>query len=106
MTNTIKDTNNIKLNKSLHIMVSAKQHEILRKHAFKSKRTVGDIIRALINNMSDVKTLILVIGFISGFAVLYKIREPELMAYNRHMCAVYGYYEDCKTPLPAGLRLK
>jgi hypothetical protein len=64
------------------------------------------IIRLLIDNMKDVKTALLVVGLISGFAVLYKIREPELVAYNRHMCAVYGYYEDCKTSLPAELRLK
>lgn len=95
-----------KLIKPIHILLSEKQHEKLRRASFKSKESVGEIIRRLIDNMKDIKTLILVIGFISGFAVLYKIREPELMAYNRHMCAVYGYYEDCKTPLPAELRLK
>ena len=56
--------------------------------------------------METVKTALLIVGLISGFAILYKIREPELMAYNRYMCAVYGYYEDCKTPLPESLRLK
>lgn len=32
--------------------------------------------------------------------------DANLRAYNRHVCAVYGYYEDCKTPLPEELRLK
>lgn len=95
-----------KLIKPIHILLSAKQHEKLRRASFKSKSSVAEIIRRLIDNMKDIKTAILVIGFISGFAILYKIREPELMEYNRHMCAVYGMYEDCKTPLPAELRLK
>jgi len=52
------------------------------------------------------KNIILITLMVIGFFVLYKIREPELERYNRHMCAVYGYYEDCKTPLPEELRLK
>jgi len=31
---------------------------------------------------------------------------PSLQAYNKHMCAVYGYREDCKTPLSLSERLK
>lgn len=27
-------------------------------------------------------------------------------AHNKYMCAVYGYYEDCKTPLKIEDRLK
>lgn len=51
------------------------------------------------------KTLI-VLSIVAAGILLYKVREPELAQYNRHMCAVYGYYEDCKTPLPEELRLK
>ena len=51
------------------------------------------------------KNIILITLAIAGF-LLYKIREPELAEYNRHVCAVYGYYEDCETPLPAERRLK
>ena len=40
------------------------------------------------------------------FFLFWKIREPGLNEYNRHVCAVYGYYEDCKTKLPEELRLK
>jgi hypothetical protein len=92
--------------KPVHVLLSEKQYKMLRKHSFKTNRSVGSIIRSLIENLKDVKTLLLVIGMVGGMIALYKIREPELMAYNRHMCAVYGMYEDCKTPLPEELRLK
>lgn len=95
-----------KLIKPIHILLSEKQHEKLRRASFKSKSSVAEIIRRLIDNMKDIKTAVLVIFAVGGMIAMYKIREPELMAYNRHMCAVYGYYEDCKTPLPAELRLK
>jgi len=52
------------------------------------------------------KNIILIALFALGFFVLYKIREPELKQHNKYQCAVYGYYEDCKTPLPPELRLK
>ena len=32
--------------------------------------------------------------------------DANLKAYNKHMCAVAGYYEDCRTKLPESLRLK
>lgn len=95
-----------KLIKPIHILLSAKQHEKLRRASFKSKESVGEIIRRLIDNMKDIKTAILVIGFISGFAILYKIREPELVAYNSHMCAVVGKDETCTKDLPIDQRLK
>jgi Na+/H+-dicarboxylate symporter len=28
----------------------------------------------------------------------------NLKAYNKHMCKTYGYYDDCRTPLPVELR--
>ena len=52
------------------------------------------------------KNALLITLAVIGLFILWKIREPELKEYNRHMCAVYGYYEDCKTPLPDELRLK
>ena len=52
------------------------------------------------------KTAALTVLLIVGAVVMYKLSEPNLDRYNRHMCAVYGYYEDCKTPLPEELRLK
>lgn len=30
----------------------------------------------------------------------------NLKAYNKYMCATYGYYPDCKTKLPVELRLQ
>lgn len=38
--------------------------------------------------------------------LFWKWREPDMKEYNRHVCAVYGYEEDCKTPLPEERRLK
>lgn len=32
--------------------------------------------------------------------------DERMTQYNRYMCAVYGYYEDCKTPLRPEDRLK
>ena len=52
------------------------------------------------------KNFILITLAVVGMIVLYKIREPELERYNRYMCANYGYYEDCKTPLKPEDRLK
>lgn len=50
--------------------------------------------------------IILSIIAVIGLIIICKLREPGLKEYNRYMCAVYGYYEDCKTPLPEELRLK
>lgn len=52
------------------------------------------------------KTFLLIVLFIIAGFLLYKWREPDLKAYNKYMCANYGYYDDCKTPLPEELRLK
>lgn len=52
------------------------------------------------------KTIILIILFIIGAIILWKIREPELKEHNRYQCAVIGYYEDCKTSLRPEDRLK
>ena len=32
--------------------------------------------------------------------------QANMKVYNKHMCAVYGYYQDCKTVLPESMRLK
>ena len=52
------------------------------------------------------RNIILGILFAIAAIALYIITKPANDAYNKHMCAVYGYYEDCKTPLPEELRLK
>lgn len=53
------------------------------------------------------KNFLLTIIFIILFALLWKyVGEPNNRAYNAHVCAVYGYEPDCKTPLPADRRLK
>lgn len=52
------------------------------------------------------RNTLLVILFIVAAIVLWKIAEPGNKAYNKHMCAVYGLDETCKTPLPPELRLK
>ncbi len=52
------------------------------------------------------KYIILIILLVLGMVILWKVREPDLQAYNKYMCANYGYYSDCKTPLPPELRLK
>ena len=49
----------------------------------------------------------LIISTIIIFAVAWLlIGKPNDDAYNKHVCAVYGYEADCKTPLPAEKRLK
>lgn len=52
------------------------------------------------------KTLLLIILFIIFAIVMWKIAEPGNKAYNKHVCAVYGYYSDCHTPLKPEERLK
>ena len=52
------------------------------------------------------KYLVLTILMIAGAVILWKLDEPNRVAHNKYMCAVYGYYEDCKTKLPEELRLK
>ncbi|MBU6501150.1 MAG: hypothetical protein KGI72_04975 [Patescibacteria group bacterium] len=41
-----------------------------------------------------------------GIIIMEFVNGANLKAYNKHMCAVYGYREDCKTPLPENERLK
>jgi hypothetical protein len=50
-------------------------------------------------------TILTIVILVSAVA-LWKVREPELNQYNKYMCAVNGYYEDCKTPLRPEDRLK
>lgn len=52
------------------------------------------------------KHIILIILSILAVIVLFKLAEPHNTAYNKHMCAVYGYKADCKTALPESERLK
>jgi len=52
------------------------------------------------------KNLILALVVIIGLIVICKIDEPRQKAINKYNCAVWGYKEDCKTPLPFDQRLK
>jgi len=52
------------------------------------------------------KNLIFAILVILGMIILWISQEPRLKEHNKYQCAVYGYEEDCKTPLPPERRLK
>lgn len=52
------------------------------------------------------KYLALTILMIIGAIIFWKLDEPNRIAHNKYMCAVYGYYEDCKTPLKEEDKLK
>lgn len=52
------------------------------------------------------KNIILFMGGIVIALMLLYIAEINNRAYNKYMCANYGYYSDCKTPLPIEKRLK
>lgn len=52
------------------------------------------------------KQIALVTIAIVTSVIVWKISEPGNKQYNKYMCATYGLYEDCKTPLPEELRLK
>ena len=54
------------------------------------------------------KYIIYAILMILGFLILAKVThlEEREKAQNKYMCAVYGYYEDCKTPLKEEDKLK
>ena len=54
----------------------------------------------------SMKNLILALVVIIGLIVICKIDEPRQKAINKYNCAVWGYKEDCKTPLPFDQRLK
>jgi hypothetical protein len=47
------------------------------------------------------KAIIAILVVVTLFLLLARLtRYQERMEYiNRHQCAVWGYYEDCKTPL-------
>lgn len=53
-------------------------------------------------------TRLIIIGIILTvlMIIIWIIRRPGLAQYNRYMCANYGYYSDCKTPLRPEDRLK
>lgn len=51
--------------------------------------------------------MIILIAFAAVTAWLLIVWEkPRADAYNKHVCAVYGYKADCKTPLPESEKLK
>lgn len=50
--------------------------------------------------------VISIILLLTVLALFWKAREPDLKAYNKYMCAVYGYYPDCRTPLREEDKLK
>lgn len=53
------------------------------------------------------KIMLALIWFMVCFLTGKLLRvDDNLKEYNKHVCATYGYYEDCKTPLPEELRLK
>lgn len=52
------------------------------------------------------KQIIWTIIFIIATVALWVLTEDSRKADNKYQCAVYGYYEDCKTPLPEELKLK
>jgi len=54
------------------------------------------------------KYIIWFLIIITAFFLLAKLTryEERMKAQNKHMCAVYGYYEDCKTPLREEDKLK
>lgn len=56
--------------------------------------------------MSEKNLLLMILGFVLIIMGTVVPMDNHLKEYNKHMCAVYGYYEDCKTPLPEELRLK
>ena len=54
------------------------------------------------------KSIIYIALIILAFLAVIKLSnyQGRMDEYNRHVCAVWGYLEDCKTPLPSELRLK
>ena len=54
------------------------------------------------------KYIFWILAFITFFFLLAKVThyEERMKQHNKYMCAVYGYYEDCKTPLKEEDRLK
>lgn len=55
--------------------------------------------------MTKRQIFITILGLILG-VIVWKLSEPQMKAQNKYQCAVYGYYEDCKTKLPEELKLK
>ncbi len=47
----------------------------------------------------------IVLGIASVF-LLWRFSQPRLREYNKYMCAVNGYQEDCQTPLRPEDRLQ
>lgn len=52
------------------------------------------------------KNFIFGILIIAGMVLMFVVDAPRQKAINKYNCAVYGYEEDCRTPLPVGSRLK
>lgn len=57
---------------------------------------------------TTMKYIFWILFFITVFFLLAKLTnyQERMEQHNKYMCAVYGYYEDCKTPLKPEDRLK
>jgi len=58
---------------------------------------------------NTIKNLLYTLGallLLAGIINAVMVGAQGTREYNRHMCAVYGYAEDCKTPLEPDQRLK
>jgi hypothetical protein len=52
------------------------------------------------------KRIIIITLALLTLLVITKDYSSRMKAINKYQCAVYGYYEDCKTPLLPSERLK
>ena len=50
--------------------------------------------------------LVFLIGILIGLFYMFKDADERAHQQNKYNCAVYGYHEDCKTPLSESERLK
>lgn len=59
--------------------------------------------------MSKRAQILRLVGLVLAIWLLVWIYQQGTVGnneYNRHMCAVYGFQADCKTPLPDDQKLK
>lgn len=49
--------------------------------------------------INNILIAVLMIALAVGMVYAYIEGSKGTKEYNRHMCAVYGYQEDCETPL-------
>jgi alpha-N-acetylglucosamine transferase len=57
---------------------------------------------------NHIEIILITAGLVFVIAsIIVSLKTSEnLKAYNKYMCATYGYYPDCKTKLPVELRLQ